>query len=311
MAVPEFYYFMRPALELHRDGLLHNWRDVEVAAIQHFKLTAQDQEELIPSGRKTRVTDRVQWALTYLRQAKLIESPKRGVNQITSRGREYLKRAPDVIKPEALMEFPEFAAFQQRTRETSPKPEAPAKGQASIAIETSSKTPQEAIETAFAEYRDSLAHDVLEQVKSLSPARFEQLIVDLMLRLGYGGPEKTGRRLGRSGDEGVDGVIDQDKLGLEKIYLQAKRWSDGKVGRKEVQAFVGALSGQSASKGVFITTSVFTEDARDFANKAANFKISLVDGPELARLMIDNDLGVALEKRYDVKRVDSDFFSED
>ncbi|MFN8473056.1 MAG: restriction endonuclease [Anaerolineae bacterium] len=307
MAVPEFYYFIRPALEFHVDGQPHHWRDVEADAIHRFNLSPQDLEDLIPSGRKTRVADRVQWALTYLRQAKLLESPKRGVNQITERGRDYMKRAPEVINPEALGEFSEFGTFYRPTHAKSPGDGAIDKGQSLVSV----KTPQEAIETAFAEYRESLARDVLEQVKALPPSRFEQLIVDLMLRLGYGGPEKSGRRLGRTGDEGVDGVIDQDKLGLEKIYLQAKRWGDGKVGRKEVQAFVGALSGQSAAKGVFITTSVFTDDARDYASKTAHVKISLVDGPTLARLMIDNDLGVALEKRYDVKRVDSDFFGEE
>ena len=165
---------------------------------------------------------------------------------------------------------------------------------------------------AYRTLNEALAQDLIERIKAMPPGFFERLIVQLMLRLGYGrASEESGQTLGRSGDGGVDGVISQDKLGLEKIYLQAKRWSDNTVGRPDVQAFVGALTGQGATKGVFITTSTFTRDARDYVKSIPHYKISLVDGPELARLMIQHDLGVSLVERYEVKRVDSDFFAEE
>jgi restriction system protein len=308
MSIPEFFYFIRPALEFHQDGSEHYWREVEKAAIEKFNLTAEDQEALIPSGRKTRLADRVQWALTYLRQAKLLDSSKRGYNRISPRGTDYLKRAPDVLTPTVLMEFPEFTEFYRSkpTREDNHIGVLQQKTPAEI-----STTPEESLAVAYEKLTTALALEILERVKRMPPALFEQLIVRLMLGLGYGGTPDSGRTLGRTGDEGVDGVINQDKLGLDKIYLQAKRWTNGTVGRKELQAFVGALSGQGADKGVFITTSTFSRDAIDYNNRMLNFKISLIDGLELARLMIENDLGVALVQRYDVKRIDSDFFAEE
>lgn len=307
MAVPEFYYFLRPALEFHEDGETHYWRTIEAAIAGRFGLSEADVAELIPSGRKTRVADRVQWALTYLRQAGLLDSPARGNNRITPRGREYLTRAPEIITSDALLEFPEFAEFVRRKRsEDRPsRPEYAKNGEVEAA-----QTPEEALAAAYDKINAALAQQILERVKRMEPAAFEGLIVQLMLRLGYGGAPDAGRTLGRTGDEGVDGVINQDKLGLDKIYLQAKRWENRPVGRVELQAFVGALSGQGAAKGVFITSSNFTQDARDYANRNLSVKISLIDGLELARLMVVNDLGVALVQRYDVKRIDSDFFVE-
>jgi restriction system protein len=307
MPIPEFFYFLRPALEFHEDGKEHYWQDVQNSAANLFNLTPDDKAQLIPSGRKTTLSDRVQWALTYLRQAKLLESSRRGHNRITLRGLEYLKRAPDVITQASLMEFPEFAEFARPTKVRSV--ETPSNAP-STATEISI-TPEEALAAAYEKLNAALAQDVLERVKRMAPALFEQLIVRLMLKLGYGGAPDSGKTLGRTGDEGVDGVINQDKLGLDKIYLQAKRWGNVTVGRKELQAFVGALSGQGADKGVFITTSKFSPDAIDYNNRMLNFKISLIDGLELARLMIENDLGVALVQRYDVKRIDSDFFAEE
>lgn len=309
MAVPEFYYFLRPALELHSDGATHHWREIEKASVNRFHLTEEDEAELIPSGRKTRVADRVQWALTYLRQAGLLDSPSRGSNRITARGRDYLTRAPETITPDALMEFTEFALFARRKRTNAMA--SPGREQGENGHGEATQTPEEALAGAYEKVKAALAQEVLERVKRMEPAAFERLIVQLMLRLGYGGAPDSGRALGRTGDEGVDGVINQDKLGLDKIYLQAKRWKNNPVGRVELQAFVGALSGQGAAKGVFITSSNFTQDARDYANRNLGFKISLIDGLELARLMVENDLGVALVQRYDVKRIDSDFFVDE
>jgi restriction system protein len=239
MPVPEFFRFLRPTLELLSDDQNRHMRDIEAVLADQFRLSPEEREELIPSGRHTRLYDRTTWALTYLRQAKLIESAGRGVNKITERGRGYLKTAPDVIKPEDLHQFPEFADFKTRRR-----PVAAANGSPpatvtnvteSAATVVAKVTPEEAISAAYAALNDALAQDLLDRVKAMPPAFFEQLIVKLMLRLGYGGTaDDAGQTLGKSSDGGVDGVINQDKLGLEKIYLQAKRWTDGTVGRPEI-----------------------------------------------------------------------------
>lgn len=305
MAVPEFYYFMRPALERLADGEPRHWHDVERYTMETLKLTPADLEERIPSGRKTRVADRVQWALTYLRHAGLIESAGRGINRITSVGKTYLAQAPTVITLNELDQFPGYREFKRRTASTGSV--APAQNHTAPPI----ATPQEAIDTAYKEHLDALAEELLERLKNVHPTRFEQIILDLMHKLGYGGTPDALRRLGKPGDEGIDGVINLDKLGLEKVYLQAKRWDNASIGSKDVQAFVGALIGHGASKGVFITTSTFTQQARDAANaRAMQVRISLVSGRELARLMIDNDLGVATVQHYDIKRIDSDFYDE-
>ncbi len=309
MAVPEFYKFMRPVLEILSDRQTRHVRDIHAAVISILGLTQSEQDELIPSGVKTRVRDRTEWAVTYLRQAQLVERTKPALNRISERGLAYLKRAPAIIRPENLLEFPEFVDFKNRTNTDSSVPKASAV--ASALPNAEQRTPEESMNSAFAELNAALGQQLLEQVKSMSPAFFEQLIVHLMLKLGYGGPAgDAGTKLGKSGDEGVDGVIKQDKLGLDNIYLQAKRWTDGTIGRKEIQAFVGALTGQGASKGVFITTSSFSRDAIEFARHAHPFKLSLVDGSQLATLMIEHDLGVTEVAKYEVKRVDSDYFIE-
>lgn len=312
MPIPEFYHFIRPALELHKDGQPATMKQTELVLADKFAISPEEREELLPSGRSTRLYSRVQWALTYLRQAKLLESVGRGVNKITARGTKFLQTAPATIKPSDLAVYPEFVAFQQGSRAANGVAAQPASVTTDMVASTNDKvTPEESIEASYQTLKDALAQDVLERVKAMPPAFFEQLIVQLMLSLGYGGTvEDAGQTLGKSGDGGVDGVIKQDKLGLEKIYLQAKRWNDGTVGSKEVQAFVGALSGQGASKGVFITTSTFSKAAKDFTKLNHTFKVSLVDGLEMARLMIDHNLGVSLVQRYDVKRIDSDFFTE-
>lgn len=312
MPIPEFSNFIRPALELHKSGNPVVLADVEAHCITLFHITPQEREEMIPSGHCSRLYSRVQWALTYLRQAGLIKSVSRGVNQITSDGLQYLPVSPAVIKPNDLREFPAFVPFANGNK-------APKTGAASTLPPDKpnplplpeQETPEELVAETYNTLRESLALEVLERVKAMPPAFFERLIVLLMLRLGYGGGvAEAGEAIGKSGDGGVDGVISEDKLGLDKIYLQAKRWDNGTVGSKEVQAFVGALSGQGASKGVFITTSVFSKQAKEYVRTMHSFKVSLMEGIELARLMIDYDLGVSLVQRYDVKRIDSDFFAE-
>ena len=288
-------------------------KQIEGVLADKFSVTPEEREELLPSARSTRLYSRVQWALTYLRQAKLLKSVGRGINQITPRGSEYLPNSPAVIKPSDLTIFSEFVTFQQGSGVPSVgKTMQNAHAPTDVATSASDVvTPEESIESAYQTLKDALAQEILERVKAMPPVFFEQLIVQLMLSLGYGGTmEDAGQTLGKSGDGGVDGVIKQDKLGLDKIYLQAKRWNEGTVGSQDVQAFVGALSGQGASKGVFITTSIFSKAAREYTKLNHAFKVSLVDGLELARLMVDNNLGVSLVQRYDVKRIDSDFFAE-
>lgn len=304
MPVPEFYHFIRPALCALASGETKHLQDVRDEVIKALNLSEEDLSELVASGSTSKAYDRTQWALAYLRAARLVDQPKRAYNVITDRGRKFLETAPQVIKPADLRQFPEFLAFAKGKKAD--------KGEKLDSDQTTeSITPEEALQEAHVKLRQKLSEDVLDRVKSMSPAFFERLIVQLMLRLGYGGPSSdSGKVLGKVGDGGVDGVINQDKLGLEKIYLQAKRYTNGSVGSAEVQAFAGALMGHGARKGVFITTSTFSSSALSYANGLKDYKISLIDGIELAELMIDNDLGVALARRYDVKRVDSDYFSE-
>ena len=303
MAVPDFQQFFRPTLEIMADGKVRNADELEESLAARFHLTAEDRAEMLPKVKRTRLRSNVLWTLTYLRQALLLEFAGRGVNRITQRGREYVKRAPSYVGVKEMKEFPEFVEFLQRSKPATKDAAEPTEA------EVTGKTPEESMEDAYLEHKAALAQQVLERVKVMLPGVFEQLIVDLMLKLGYGGAGMdSGKTLGKSGDGGVDGVIDQDKLGLEKIYLQAKRWTDGTVSRKEIQAFVGAISGKGARKGVFITTSSFTKEAKEYATTVGDFKVSLIDGLELAGLMIESDLGVALVGRYDVKRIDSDFF---
>lgn len=307
MPVPEFYHFIGPALEAHLGGEVRDLTSVRREVIDKLKLTSEDEEELVASGNTTKAYDRTQWALTYLRAARLLEQPKRGWNRITERGRDFLKTAPEVIRPDLLHVFEEFREFQKPKGKLKPTPSLPSIIEIQAPL---TSTPEETLETAFGTLQRQLAEDVLERVKGMSPAFFERLIVGLMLRLGYGGPSGDGRVLGRTGDGGVDGVINQDKLGLEKIYLQAKRYTGGSVGSPEVQGFAGALMGHGARKGVLITTSSFSNAARSYVAGLTEYKISLIDGIDLAKLMIEHDLGVALARRYDVKRIDSDFFTE-
>lgn len=303
MAVPDFQQFFRPTLEIMADDKVRNVDELENILANQFHLSEADRAEMLPKVKRTRLRSNILWTLAYLKQAKLIESAGRGVNRISGRGKEYVKRAPSYVGVKELKAFPEFVDFLQRSRPAKKSAAEPSD------VEVTGKTPEESMEDAYQEHKAALAQQVLARVKGMHPSDFEQLIVDLMLKLGYGDwGEDSGKTLGRSGDGGVDGVINQDKLGLDKIYLQAKRWGDGTVGRKEIQAFVGAISGQGAIKGVFITTSSFTKDAREYAERERNFKVSLIDGLNLANRMIECDLGVSHVGRYDVKRIDSDFF---
>jgi len=303
VAVPET--IMHPLLELHADGQEHTVASLRGQLAEYFELSPEERAERLTSGRQTRFANRVGWASTYLVKTGLLERPRRGVTRIRPRGSEILEREPERIDLQVLSQFPELHAFRagQALDDTPPvEPEE--------AAETPSATPDEVMETAYEQLRSALAEELLDRVKDQTPTFFEHLVLDVLHSMGYGGRRRAGtERLGRTGDEGLDGVIREDKLGLDVIYVQAKRWQNP-VGRPVIQGFVGALQGARASKGVLITTSTFTNDAQSYAANVSP-RVILVDGRELAELMLDHDVGVSSSTRYEIKRIDEDYFVED
>lgn len=303
--IPDYQSIMLPLLKYLSDNKEHKMRDVTDGLAKQLGVTEDEQKELLPSGAAPVFYNRTAWAKTYLKKAGLIDSPKQGLVVITKKGIEVLKQNPKFIDVKYLKQFPEFIEFQSAKRDNETT-------ETEINEDSSSQTPEEALETAYQKIRKSLALDILNKVITLSPAFFEKLVVELLVKMGYGGSMKdAGRAIGKSGDEGIDGTIKEDKLGLDIIYIQAKRWQPGNVvGRPELQKFVGALAGQGAKKGIFITTSSFTKDALEYVPKNET-KIVLIDGGQLAQLMIDYNLGVTPVNNYEVKRIDSDYFGEE
>jgi restriction system protein len=302
MAVPDFQSLMLPLLRLAADGAEHSLGEARESLAKEFGLTDADRTEPLPSGRQSKFSNRVAWAKSYLQQAGLLLSPKRGHFQVTDRGRQVLASPPPRITIRFLEQYPEFLEFRNRSDDEEVVTPAPG-------AEPESETPEEALSAAYVRMRAALASEVLARVKAGSPEFFEQLVVELLLRMGYGGSRKdAGQAVGRSGDEGIDGVISEDRLGLDIVYLQAKKW-DGTVGRPEIQKFVGALHGKRAKKGVFITTGSFSSDAADYVAHI-DPKVVLIDGRRLAELMIDFDTGVSTSRTFHVKRIDSDYFEE-
>lgn len=304
--IPDYQSIMLPLLREVSDRGEHKFRDIiESLAIQ-FKLTEDERKELLPSGIQRIFDNRVGWAKTYLKKAGLIDMPKRATIVITTRGIETLKKNLESINVRYLKQFPEFVEFHSVKFEDKKI----VKDEAELTEEQTTSTPEETLETAYQKIRTSLAQELINKVMELSPAFFEKLVVELLVKMGYGGSIKdAGRAIGKSGDEGIDGTIKEDKLGLDIIYIQAKRWT-GVVGRPELQKFVGALAGQGAKKGIFITTSSFTRDALDYVPRNET-KIVLIDGDQLSQLMIDYNLGVTTMNSYEVKRIDSDYFGEE
>ncbi|MGO8951643.1 MAG: restriction endonuclease [Ktedonobacterales bacterium] len=316
MAIPDYQTIMLPLLQYASDGEEHASRDPVNSLAVNFGLSEAEQRELVPSG-KPMFADRVAWALSYLRQAGVLQSMRRGFFRITERGMSVLAAHPERVDNRLLGQFPEFREFLARNRRptlTSPaETERTGNGTATVLVEEAvqqRQTPSELLEDAFQTIRQDLAQDLLERIKSCSPAFFERLVVELLVKMGYGGSRKdAGEAVGRSGDEGIDGIIKEDRLGLDIIYIQAKRW-ERTVGRPDVHQFAGALTGQHARKGIFITTSSFSKDAQQFV-AGVDTKIVLIDGKQLAELMIDHDVGVTTTTSYQVKRVDSDYFMEE
>ncbi len=300
MPVPDFQSLMRPLLEILADDDEHSIQSIRRDLAIGLSLDQEDIDEMIPSGRVTTFQNRVGWAMTYLNRAKLVRRPRRAVYRITERGHEVLNANPVRVDMKVLSQFDEFSEFRR------------ARGHSAEAAEdglttADEQTPEERIEAAYRELRSALAGELLERIHDQSPEFFEQLVLDVLHAIGYGGKrEDSSERLGKSGDEGVDGVIREDRLGLDTVYIQAKKWT-GTVGRPEIQKFVGALQGQNATKGVFITTSSFSPDAIEYAAKVSP-RIILVDGNELAQLMIEYDVGVAVSRTHLLKRLDLDYF---
>lgn len=299
MAIPDYQSVMLPLLRLAADGKEHTLREAVEELAEQFKLTEEERKELLPSGSQFTFANRVGWARTYMNKAALLESTRRGYFRITQRGRDVLAKNPPEINVKFLDQFPEFIEF--RTKHRVPSTEA---------AETESlQTPGELLESAYQKLREDLSAELLKTIGECSPAFFERLVIDVLIKMGYGGSRKeAGKAIGRSGDEGIDGIINEDRLGLDVIYIQAKRWQ-GPIGRPEIQKFAGALQGHRANKGIFITTSSFTRDAEDYVAKI-NSKIVLIDGEQLSQLMIDHNVGVTSVTSYETKKIDSDYFIE-
>jgi restriction system protein len=301
---------MLPLLRLAGDGNIHQFRTSVDTLARQFQLTDVERRELLPSGKQPTFDNRVGWARTYMAKAGLLDAPRRGQFRITELGRKVLSENPSVINVAYLERFDEFQRFRALRHEKPPSEQSEIASRETGSYGERRETPEEVLESAYQALRQGLASEVLDAIKKCSPEFFEQLVVDLLVRMGYGGSRKeAGQAIGRSGDEGIDGIIKEDRLGLDIIYVQAKRW-EGVVSRPEIQKFAGALQGQRAKKGIFITTSSFTREASDYVAKI-DTKVILIDGAGLAEFMIDNGVGVTTEANYEVKRLDSDYFSEE
>lgn len=303
MAIPDFQSVMLPLLKFCADGEEHTHREAIDALAAKFGLSEQEQKQLLPSGQQCVFDNRVSWARSHMKMAGLIENTRRGVFRITERGRKVLQQNPDEINMRFLQQFPEYEEARNRHRKTK-KPQDVVESE-----EQESQTPAEQLEAAYQTLRDNLAGEILGQLKSSSPIFFEKVVVEVLVKMGYGGSRKdAGQAIGRSGDEGIDGIIKEDRLGLDIIYIQAKRWENS-VSRPEIQKFAGALQGKRARKGIFITTSEFSSGAREYVS-GIDSKIILIDGQELAQLMIDYGVGVSTDAVYELKRLDSDYFTD-
>jgi restriction system protein len=309
MAIPDYETLMLPVLKIAGDGQEHRIRDVYDQLVRDFKLTEDEQQQLLPSGKQTTFANRVHWAKTYLVQAGLVEATKRAHFRITERGRTVLAEAPTCIDGDYLSKFAEYIQFRERSRTVGTGLAA------SVEVAVApipTQTPDELLLATAKQIEAALRADLLDRILSAAPAFFEGVIVTLLLAMGYGGSrDNAGQIVGRSGDGGIDGVIDQDALGLDRVYVQAKRYSkDNGVSEPEIRAFSGSLGAAKASKGVFVTTSYFTQPAQTFAERHP-FRIVLIDGEHPASLMIRHNVGVRIDETLYLKKVDEDFFEDE
>lgn len=304
MSVPDFQTMMLPILRLAQENVEISVPTITPQLAGLYNLTDAEKAERVPSGQQTKLTNRISWVFAHFQKAGLLKKQKRGVYEMTARGKELLEQNPEKINLKTLRQFPEYSDFykpQKSNESTNTFLESE--------IETA-VTPEESLETSYQTIRNALAAEIIDKVKSCSPSFFERLVVELLVAMGYGGTlQDAGKAIGKSGDGGIDGIIKEDRLGLDVIYLQAKRW-EGNVSRPEIQKFAGALLGNQARKGVFITTSDFTKEAREYV-KTISSNIILINGEELAELMMDYNVGVSVATTYEIKKIDSDYFSED
>ncbi|TYT74241.1 restriction endonuclease [Desulfobotulus mexicanus] len=306
MPIPDYQTLMLPVLKLAGDKLEHKFTQAVEELADQFDLSQEERNELLPSGSQAVFNNRVGWARSYLKQAGLLESRKRGFFTISPKGIELLKTNPKKIDTSVLEQYPEFIEFKNRKKD---KTEGDTSSDTTVE-ESSMQTPEDALASAYKKLRSAIESEVLSSVKEASPSFFERVVVDLLVTMGYGGNRQdAGKALGKSGDGGIDGIINEDRLGLDVIYIQAKRW-EGTVGRPEIQKFAGALQGQRARKGVFITTSSFSKEALEYVSLIES-KIILIDGERLSKLMVEHNVGVSTVGQYEVKKLDSDYFDNE
>ena len=306
MAIPDFQSIMLPLLKFYSKGSEYSTKEAVESLAQFYKLTEEELAELLPSRTQNTFNNRVHWAIAHLKMAWLLENTKRGHYKITSNGLALLQSNPAIVNLRLLKTIPEYIehtkSYKKENTYSNDEPD--------LDSADENLTPEESLEYSFQKINKSLAEDLLSKIKKMSASFFEKLVIELLVKMGYGGSIKdAGKAIGKSGDEGIDGIIKEDKLGLDIIYVQAKRW-EGVVGRPELQKFVGALAGQGAKKGIFITTSYFSKDALDYTPKNET-KIVLVDGEQLAKYMIDYDLAVSTVSNYQIKKIDLDYFGEE
>lgn len=302
MAIPDYQTIMLPLLKLAVDKKEHSAREAIDRLASEFKLSAEERKELLPSGKQEIFDNRVGWARTYMKKAGLIEITRWGHFRITERGMELLRQNPPKINVGILYKYPEFREFKSYKLESKRIPEV-GKGEGKITLE-------EELGDAYQRITNELAKDLLQELKTVSPTQFEHIVIELLVKMGYGGSYKdAAKAIGGVGDEGVDGVISEDRLGLSRIYVQAKRWQNKYVGHPEIRDFSGALDLKHAEKGVFITTSGFNKDAYQGVERSSK-GIILIDGNQLAKLMIEYDVGVTTEYEIKLKRIDKDYFVE-
>lgn len=305
MSIPEFDQLKAPAIQVFSDGRPRTIAELETSLAEHFQLSEEDQQEVLPSGAERRWHNRVSWACYDLFRAGLLERVKRGTYRITEEGKRVAAESPEMIDRDYLMRFPKFAEFMSSTNAQGSQLKSAPLLQAPV----SNQTPEDVIESAYATLQAQLVADVVDHLHKIDPFKFERIILDVLLAMGYGGSRKDAATLTKiSHDEGIDGVINEDRLGLDVIYVQAKRWQET-VGRKEIQSFVGALAGKRAQKGIFITASSFAQTAREYASSLPQ-KVILIDGQRLAELMVEHNIGVSAHHTYLTKKVDSDYFEE-
>lgn len=311
MAIPDYQSLMLPLLRLaeSRNEEISTDETIETLAKQ-FSLNDDDLKQMLPSGIQSTFVNRISWAATYMKKAELLEPTRRGYYQITQRGKDLLKKNPPTINAKTLKQYPEFQQFQALKGTRRGEKKSDSSVDSSVNVDLEGVTPSEALEKAYENLRNTLAEEFLDKLKKISPSFFERIVIELLVKMGYGGSRSdAGKAIGRSGDGGIDGIIKEDKLGLDVVYIQAKRWDSNAVGRPDVMQFAGALQAQRANKGIFITTSRFTDEAKSYVAQIGS-KIVLIDGDQLSQYMIDYNVGVSTVALYPVKKIDSDYFNE-